>query len=528
MAQNRRRENPNRNQSRPAQGNTARRRSRSNASGRRRVYDQAQDARRASSQRRGSPQGYQEQTIDFANGSVRYEQPRRADNSIQFPRQGRQMSGSAGQNGAGRSRSAQDRARGRNGNRSTRPANGASRGAKNGPSGRMRPTEANLRSPSRRESKKKRKLTRAAIRRRRIIRRLTAFALLLCVIAAGVYLTVTMLFKISSIQVQTADGTQVAEVGGYASEQILQALGVHTEENIFSFDPGQKSKELEKAFPMLEFIHVERQYPGTVVVQVTEAKPTYAMQVEGGWLTLSASLKILSKDAAQPAGLATLYGGEPVSTTPGEQLDFAAAPAASSAAASESADSAASSETEAETDQRLESLNTLMSALDSYGMLGDATRIEFADTEEMAFLYQDRISVLLGTLNELDYKLKLAQYVLLNQDGKGCAATDTGLLDLSRIPRWMLSSPRRRRQRRRPPLRPERKLRRRKKPQIRKPPIRDEECVTYETGTTDGGCALYPRAGHPGDRNRGYHLRQPQSRARPAVRLYRGHPAGQP
>ena len=122
MAQNRRRENPNRNQSRPAQGNTARRRSRSNASGRR-VYDQAQDARRASSQRRGSPQGYQEQTIDFANGSVRYEQPRRADNSIQFPRQGRQMSGSAGQNGAGRSRSTQDRARGRNGNRSTRPAN---------------------------------------------------------------------------------------------------------------------------------------------------------------------------------------------------------------------------------------------------------------------------------------------------------------------------------------------------------------------------------------------------------------------
>ena len=429
MAQNRRRDarqNPNRNQSRPAQGNTARRRSRSNASGRRRVYDQAQDARRASSQRRGSPQGYQEQTIDFANGSVRYEQPRRADNSIQFPQQGKRMSGSAGQNGAGR-------ARGRNGNRNTRPANGASRSAKNGPSGRMRPTEANLRSPSRRESKKRRKLTRAAIRRRRIIRRLTAFALLLCVIAAGVYLTVTMLFKISSIQVQTADGTQVAEVGGYASEQILQALGVHTEENIFSFDPGQKSKELEKAFPMLEFIHVERQYPGTVVVQVTEARPTYAMQVEGGWLTLSASLKILSKDAAQPAGLATLYGGEPVSTTPGEQLDFAAAPAASSAAASESADSAASSEAEAETDHRLESLNTLMSALDSYGMLGDATRIEFADTEEMAFLYQDRISVLLGTLNELDYKLKLAQYVLLNQDGKGCAATDTGLLDLSHL-----------------------------------------------------------------------------------------------
>ena len=429
MAQNRRRENPNRNQSRPAQGNTARRRSRSNASGRRRVYDQAQDARRASSQRRGSPQGYQEQTIDFTNGSVRYEQPRRADNSIQFPRQGRQMSGSAGQNGAGRSRSAQDRASGRNGNRSTRPANGASRGAKNGPSGRMRPTEANLRSPSRRESKKKRKLTRAAIRRRRIIRRLTAFALLLCVIAAGVYLTVTMLFKISSIQVQTADGTVVQEVGGYSSSQILQALGVQTEENIFSFDPAAKEAELEKQFPLLESIRVVRDYPNTVVVQVTEAVPTYAMQTKSGWLTLSDQFKILACESAQPEELKTLYGGEPVSVTPGDQLTFAAQadPAASDASGSAAASAAV------QTDDRLDALNELQAKLEEYGMLDDVTRMEFADTDQMAFLYQDRVSVLLGTRNDLDYKLDRARYVLTNADGKGCAPTDTGRLDFSHV-----------------------------------------------------------------------------------------------
>ena len=406
----------------------------------RKAYDWTQD-RRPSNQNRRRTQGYQEQTLDFSGGNVTFENHSSgyADNSIQFPQQTARRPNNQNQSRRqGQQRSQRSRqnttayptngSRPRNGQR---PQNVQSARRPQG-GGRYRPTEANLRSPARREGRKKRRLTRAAVRRRRAIRRLTALALLLCVIGVGVYLTVTMLFKINTLEV-AVDGEVVQEVGGYSSAEILQALGVHTEENIFSFDPGQKSKELEKAFPMLEFIHVERQYPGTVVVQVTEARPTYAMQVEGGWLTLSASLKILSKDAAQPAGLATLYGGEPVSTTPGEQLDFAAAPAASSAAASESADSAASSETEAETDQRLESLNTLMSALDSYGMLGDATRMEFADTEEMAFLYQDRISVLLGTLNELDYKLKLAQYVLLNQDGKGCAATDTGLLDLSHL-----------------------------------------------------------------------------------------------
>ncbi len=152
----------------------------------------------------------------------------------------------------------------------------------------MRPVQGQnaRRDPVRREGRKKRKLTRAAIRRRRLMRRLTALVMLLCVIGAGVYLTVTMLFKISSIQVQTADGV-VQEAGGYTSDQILQALDVHLEENIFSFDPGSKAAALEKVFPMLEDIRVERDYPGTVVVRVTEAQPAWAMQTSSGWLTPS-------------------------------------------------------------------------------------------------------------------------------------------------------------------------------------------------------------------------------------------------
>ena len=286
-----------------------------------------------------------------------------------------------------------------------------------------RPAQNQNRNQNRDPNRRPRKV----LRRRRIIRRLTALAMLLCVIAAGIYLTVTMLFKISAIQVRTADGV-VSEAGGYSSEQIVQALGVNLEENIFSFDPASKAAALEKVFPMLENIRVERDYPGTVVIQVTEAQPAYTMQTSGGWLTLSASLKILSSDAAQPAGLPTLYGGEPVSQTPGTQLSFEQ-PAPASSAASDSASGTA----EEAGDKRLDSLNTLLAALDALGMRGDVTRIEFADPEEMAFLYQDRISVLLGTLNELDYKLKLAQHVLLNADGSGCAATDTGTLDFTHI-----------------------------------------------------------------------------------------------
>ena len=256
-----------------------------------------------------------------------------------------------------------------------------------------------------------------------------AFVTLLAVIAAGVYLTMTMLFKIGTIQVQTEDGTVVQEAGGYSSSEIIQALGVAPEENIFSFDPSEKEAALERQFPLLESIRVVRDYPNTVVVQVTEAVPAYAMQTQSGWLTLSDQFKILACGSAQPEGLKTLYGGEAKTTAPGEQLSFAAEDAADSTAAS---DSAAASSPE-EVDKKMETLTALQAKLEEYELLDDVTRMEFADTDQVAFLYQDRVSVLLGTLNDLDYKLDRARYVLTNADGKGCAPTDTGRLDFSHV-----------------------------------------------------------------------------------------------
>lgn len=433
----------------------------------RRPYDQNRDTmRRTSSQnsqnRRpsNSNYGYQE-TVEFptrrqsGSGQRSYNQgqnPRnynnypnagRSGNSIEFPTQNtrRPQNGQSNANTRMYANSAQNRNRNgqrpRNNNTTQYPGNSSGNRPRNRnaqqhrqpPNGRLRPTQATMQNPERRERKKKRRMTRAAIRRRRLRQKLLAFALLLSVIVIGVYLTGTMLFKISSIQVQNTDGAVVQELAGYSSDQILSALGVQLEENIFTVDSSQKAAELEKVFPKLESIRVVREYPGTVVVRATEATPSYAMQVKGGWLTLSAGLKILDKTSTQPSGLPTLYGGEPVSTKPGDQLNFETETVSTSTASG----SAASSEAAVEPDHRLESLNTLMTALESYDLLDDVTRIEFEDTEEMAFLYQDRISVLLGTLNELDYKLKLGQYVLLNQDGKGCAATDTGMLDLSHL-----------------------------------------------------------------------------------------------
>lgn len=376
-----------------------------------------------------------------ANGSVRSS---RADNSIQFPTQSQPRRPAQGQGSNTTQYPAGNRPAGsrpknaKSGGKQRRPANNARSGqssrknqnAQNRPN-RQHPAgsqSAPQQSPARREMRKKRKVTRATLRRRRILRRLTAFAMLLCVIGAGIYLTMTMLFRISSIQVQTPDGKQVTEIAGYSADSILQQMGVQLEENIFSFEPGEKAAVLEQNFPLLGSIKVIRDYPNTVVVQVTEAVPAYAVQNGSKWLVISDKWKILSEESTQPEGLCTLYGGKLQDTAPGQAFCLVEDADAASASGSE----AAGSESTADTgDARMEALSTLVSKLEEYGLSQDVTRLEVADTEQIAFLYQDRISVLLGTLNDLDYKLDRARYVLTNADGKGCGPTDTGRLDFS-------------------------------------------------------------------------------------------------
>ena len=371
------------------------------------IYDLRKDLQRpqAPSQKKetsgstDSRYGFNGEPLSFApdrtsNGAVRRT---RTDNSIEFPTQPRRTAqssaprtrsqgqnrsaprsrtASAGRNSSGTARRPQSQQTGQTADRAARQR------YKNQ---RLRPAQQQqVRDPVRREKRKKRRLTRAALKRRRMLRRLM---------------------------------------------EIMQALGVAPEENIFSFDPGEKEAALERQFPLLESIRVVRDYPNTVVVQVTEAVPAYAMQTQSGWLTLSDQFKILACGSAQPEELKTLYGGEAKTTAPGEQLSFAAEDAADSTAASDSA--AASSPEEA--DKKMETLAALQAKLEEYELLDDVTRMEFADTDQVAFLYQDRVSVLLGTLNDLDYKLDRARYVLTNADGKGCAPTDTGRLDFSHV-----------------------------------------------------------------------------------------------
>ncbi len=171
-----------------------------------RPNDSARTAPRSTGQRSVSrPSGYQEQELTVETRRAPSQNPTRSrayDFESQRPQQGTSRPRAYDFEGQSRPRAYdfegqrphQGTSRPRQDNsiqfptqQVRRPAGGSSQNKTVHTGQRLRPAQNQ---PQRR---KHRRMTRAEMRRRRLARRLTAFGLLLCVIGAGVYLTVTML-----------------------------------------------------------------------------------------------------------------------------------------------------------------------------------------------------------------------------------------------------------------------------------------------------------------------------------------------
>ena len=80
--------------------------------------------------------------------------------------------------------------------------------------------------------------------------------------------------------------------------------------------------------------------------------------------------------------------------------------------------------------ERLEQLKELLEGWKprSWGAIAP---IDLSEENEAYFVYQGRIKVLLGTFNNLEYKLSAAGLLLRNESGEYLSASDRGTLDVS-------------------------------------------------------------------------------------------------
>lgn len=271
--------------------------------------------------------------------------------------------------------------------------------------------------------RRQRRVTQAEMLRRRNRRRALGLLAVVAMLVLGGIVSVNLLFKVTAFRVENFDRTTPANTGIYTEDEIIAALGIEQNSNLFGFSTQEKTSLLQTRFPYLDAVQVDVQLPGTVVVKVRPATERFACMYSGGWAVLSDSLKILRVDVSQPADLSVLTCSLPADFTPvvGQTLvpqNYNSLLEGDAATPESSAQDAA------------QILADLMAELESEGLIDGVTAIDVLDLSKISFTYQGRIQVLLGNDNRLDYKIRLAAVAILDPD-KGLSASDKGTLDVS-------------------------------------------------------------------------------------------------
>jgi hypothetical protein len=137
---------------------------------------------------------------------------------------------------------------------------------------------------SREELRREARLKRERQQKRK--RRFTTCMLALAAVVIGVVLSLTVFFKISTIEVT---GTSQ-----YSKESILNVCGIDTGDNLFLVKKVRVADKIGRALPFTGEITVKRSFPNKIIIQVTDSVPSGAVAYEDGYALLNSNQKVLA------------------------------------------------------------------------------------------------------------------------------------------------------------------------------------------------------------------------------------------
>lgn len=238
---------------------------------------------------------------------------------------------------------------------------------------------------------KKRRLSPKTLKFRR---KVCFFSLLIIVLTVGVTLSVTVLFKVDSIDVI---GSSV-----YSKEEILTASGARKGVNLFLFNSKKAGNNIKKLLPFVDDVKITKRFPCDLKIETSNAKVAGAIQMPEGFIIVSNKQKILEKVSECPENVCLIRGVSLENPDLGEQVYIK--------------------------DETIKNvLNELISLIEAYSM--DVNVIDVSNVSHVFIRYEDRINILLGIPEKLEYKIKTASHILQNKIKK----EESGTLDLSLV-----------------------------------------------------------------------------------------------
>ncbi len=236
-----------------------------------------------------------------------------------------------------------------------------------------RPREAQGRSSERRRApaERKKKNTRKMSKLRRNI--IFYSALTIAITAIVVVLSLTVLFKIHTVNVT---GNVV-----YSAKEVLTVLPIQQEENLFLINKEKAAEKLEENLPYIYSVEIKRKLPSTVVVRITETPQVYyVVNEDKSYAYLDDNFKVLEPHgSAIPEGSIEIKKAKLKLSVVGKTAEF----------------------TNGKITDNLKKLAKSVDAL----ALDKITAIYSEDINNNYIIYDKRITFKLGTTDNLEKKI---------------------------------------------------------------------------------------------------------------------------
>lgn len=235
------------------------------------------------------------------------------------------------------------------------------------------------------------KLTKKKKKQRKIIMFFFAFIFTL----TGIILSLTVFFKITDVVVE-------GDMTIYTPQQVKEIADIKTGTNLFRINAKDKENRIWSTLPYIKNVEVRRKLPGTIVIHVEEAKTLLCVQSASGYIVMSDNLKVLDIATVPQENMIVVSGLVPVDPEKGAILVV-------------------------ENTENAAFLQKLINLLDEAALLDQVTAIDVSDKLNYTMVYANRLSCMIGTANNLDYKIKMLEEVITDE----LSETDVGFVDLS-------------------------------------------------------------------------------------------------
>ncbi len=242
--------------------------------------------------------------------------------------------------------------------------------------------EEQRRAGQRRNGKK----TRRAGRKRKV---LPLFMLAVLLVGAVIVLAYTVLFPVRTV---TVEGNM-----RYSEEEIVAAAGIVPGENLLRIDPDKVSRRVRDACPYISHVKLGRKLPDKAIITVTEAGAYYAFYQQGEYVLTNAAFEWIETARDTGDGIA-VYGLDVTPKTVAKPVTF-------------------------NDDERYAALQQLGQAMQAAEVTG-ITQLDLTDLEHVRMRYQDRHEWQLGSLQNVEYKLRFGMEIS-SREG------DTGIVNLA-------------------------------------------------------------------------------------------------